>query len=138
MPQDVRTDAFVYDPSPLAHPFEEHLHPILGEWHACLREKEVILPGAAPLGQFLLAWAMPVQVVEQVALAGIAHGDAPLLGALAGDRQQPMFAVKIAHSQPTQLRDADARIVEQPENGAIARDCPLDKPARFALWSAGL
>lgn len=46
---DARADALLRDPRPLAEAFEEQRHPIFGQWQARLREKEMILPGAAPV-----------------------------------------------------------------------------------------
>ena len=45
------------------------LHPVLRERQARLGEEEMVLPGAAPLGQFLLTGAVAIQVVQEVAQA---------------------------------------------------------------------
>jgi hypothetical protein len=118
--QDVRADALAADAGPLANAGEEHFHPVLGERGARLGQEEVILPGAAPLGQLLLSRPVPVQVVQQVARAVGAQRHAPLLGALAAHRDDPVLAVEVSQSEAAQFGDADAGVVEQPEDGAVA------------------
>ena len=46
---------------------------------------------------------MAVKVVQKIAQAIVAEGDAPLLGALALDDQEAAFAVKITQAQITEL-----------------------------------
>lgn len=63
----------------------------------------MILPGAAPLRQFLFGWAMTFQVVEKMAQTVLPQCDAALFGALAFHDNQAVFAIKVACAQPTQL-----------------------------------
>src|ERR1700694_3138280 len=80
----------------------------------------MIFPGTAPLGQFLIVRPMPLQVVEQVAQTVLPKRAAPLLGAFAFHNDQAVFAVEITGAQPTQLGQADAGVVEYPEDGPVA------------------
>src|SRR5258708_18533212 len=73
MTEDVRADALAGDPGPFAQAREQERYPILGERRARLRQEEVILTRAAPLGQFLLVWPLLVQVVQQIAQAVLTH-----------------------------------------------------------------
>ena len=83
------------DPRALADTREEHLHAILGERDTGLRQEEVVFARAAPLGQFLLARSMPIQVVEQVAQAVGTQRDAALLRPLRFDGDEAMSAVEV-------------------------------------------
>src|SRR5215467_9093295 len=51
--QNVRADAFASDTGALSDALEEQCHPVFCERGARLGEEEVVLPCAAPLGQFL-------------------------------------------------------------------------------------
>ena len=48
-----------------------------------------------------------------------------------------MLAVKIAESQPTQFGDANACVVEHPEDGAVARSSAVGNWPRFVGWRTG-
>ncbi len=56
MAEDVRADALVRDPCPLANAREQQRDAILRQRGARLGEEEVIFPGAAPVRQFLFTW----------------------------------------------------------------------------------
>src|SRR5262249_4408753 len=81
--------------------------------------KEMIFPGAAPIGQFLLTWSVAIQVVQKITQAVIAERDTPLFGAFALDQDECMLAIKIPCAQSTQLGETNTRIVEDPQDGAI-------------------
>ncbi len=97
----------------------------------------MILARAAPLGQFLLAGTVLVQVVQQIAQAVLAQGDAPLLRPLARDGEDTAPAVEIGQAQTAQLRDADAGVVEHPQDGAVAHRGTLGDRSGFVGGGAG-
>ena len=95
MAEDVGADALAGDTRSLPDALEEQRDPVLGERQARLREEEVVLIGAAPLGQLILIGAVAIQVVQEVAQAVAPQGDATLLGAFAGHGKYPVLAVKV-------------------------------------------
>src|SRR5690348_277822 len=118
--EDVGADALAGDAGALLEAREHERHPVLGQRGARLGQEEVVLPGAAPLGQFLLVGAVLVQVVQQVAQAVLPQGHAPLLRPLALEGEDAALAVEVGEAQPAQLRNADAGVVEDPQDGAVA------------------
>ena len=137
MPQDMRADALVGDPGSLAKTREEHLYPILGERRARLREKHVLFTCTAPFGQFLFTRSVTVEVVQEVAQAVVSEGDAPFLRAFPPYRDHSVPAVEVAEPQPAQLGHANASVVEQPEDGAVAHGCAIGHLPRLVGWCAG-
>ena len=118
--EDVRADTLAGDASPLAQAREEQRHAVLGERGARLGQEEVILARAAPLGQFLLVGPVLIQVVEQIAQAVLAQGDPAFLRSFALHGEDTAPAVEVAEAQPAQFRDADAGVVEHPQDGSVA------------------
>ncbi len=108
----MRTDALVGNASTLTDTLEEQVHAIFRQRQARLGEKQVSFSRAAPLRQFLLVRSMAIKVVEQVAQAVVAQGNAPLLGTLALHNQETPFAVEITVTEITELGESNTRIVE--------------------------
>lgn len=79
---------------------------------------------------------MMIQVIEQMALAVLAEGNPPFFGAFAPDGENPVFAVEAIASQAAELRHADARVIEHPEDRAIAHRGPFGDRTRFVGRSA--
>ncbi len=80
---------------------------------------------------------MLVQVVQEVAQAVLAKRDAPLLGTFPLDGENAVFAVEIRKTQSAQFGDADARVVEHPQDGPVAHGGALGDGARFVGRRAG-
>src|SRR6266566_3082000 len=106
----MRTDALSFDTGTFFESLEKHLHAILRQRLAGLREKEVILPSAAPLGEFLLVRTMFVQVVGEVAQTVLSQGNTPLFRSLPHHRHDSLFAIQVAQAQIDEFRDSDAGI----------------------------
>jgi len=70
---------------------------------------------------------MFVQVVGEIAQAVLSKSHPPLFGAFPQHRHDPVFAIKIAHPQIDEFRDADAGIIEEPEDSAVAYRSSLSK-----------
>ena len=79
----------------------------------------------------VLIGSVAIQVVEQVAQAVASKRDAPLLGAFACQGEHAMLAVKVRDAQPAQLGDADACVVEQPQDRPVAHGGPFGDRAGF-------
>jgi hypothetical protein len=135
--EDVRADALAGNPSPLAQAREQQRHPVLGERGARLRQEEVVLTRAAPLGQFLLVGPLLIQVVQQIAQAVLAERDPAFFRPFAFDREHATLALEIREAQPAELRDADAGVVEHPQDGTVAHRRALDDRSGFIGRSAG-
>ena len=135
--EDVRTDAFAGDPGPFVQAREEQGHAVFGERGARFRQEEVILARTAPLGQFLLVRPLFVQVVQEIAQAVLPQRDAPFFRPLALDREDTALAVKIRQAQPAQFRDADACVVEHPQDSAVAHRRPFGDRSGFVGRRAG-
>src|SRR5690242_16608497 len=67
----------------------------------------------------------------------LSESDAPLFGPLAQHRDEAVLAVEVARTQPAQFRQADAGIVEHPQDGAIAGGSAVSQRADFPRRGTG-
>src|SRR5712691_4541716 len=125
MSEYVRADALSGDPCTCFEPLEEHFHPIFCEWLAGFREEQVIFSSTSPFSEFFFIRTMFVQVVGEITQTVLSKCHPSLLCSFPHHRHDAMFAIEIREAQVDEFRDADAGIIEEPENGAIADRCSL-------------
>src|SRR6266568_128146 len=116
----MRTDALSFNTGAFFEPLEKHLHAIFGQGLARLGEKEVIFSSASPFVEFLFIRTMFIEIIGEVAQTVLSKCHTSLLRSFPHHRHDPVFAIKIRLTQVDEFGDADAGIIQEPEDSAIA------------------
>src|SRR5260370_3980885 len=91
----------------------------------------MVFSSSASLVQLFLIRTMFIQVIEQIAQTILSQSDTSFLGAFPQDRDHPMLAVEIPNTQIGQLRNANPRVIQEPQNSTVAHRSSFSNRARF-------
>src|SRR5260370_26432496 len=91
----------------------------------------MVFSSTAPLCQLFLIRTMFIQVIEQIAQTILSQSDTSFLGAFPQDRDHPMLAVEIPNTQIGQLRNANPRVIQEPQNSTVAHRSSFSNGAVF-------